>query len=146
MVAANTALMTVVDLSKLEVELEIPESYADDLGLGMNAEVTIGAATATGKLSALSPEVVRNQVLARVRFDGAQPAGLRQNQRVTARILIEEKPNVLMLPRGPFVEDQGGRSAYVMDGSVAVRRPIQIGATSVSAVEILSGLSRATGS
>ena len=42
-VAANTALMTVVDLSQLEVELEIPESYADDLGLGMTAEVNIGA-------------------------------------------------------------------------------------------------------
>jgi multidrug resistance efflux pump len=53
-VAANTALMTVVDLSQLEVELEIPESYADDLGLGMSAEVTIGAVTANGKLSALS--------------------------------------------------------------------------------------------
>ncbi len=139
-VAANTALMTVVDLSRLEVELEIPESYADDLGLGMTAEVSIGALSATGKLSAISPEVVRNQVLARVRFDGKQPEGLRQNQRLTARVLIEEKPNVLMLPRGPFVEDDGGRIAYVMDGSVAVRRPIQVGATSVSAVEILSGL------
>lgn len=139
-VAANTALMTVVDLSQLEVELEIPESYADDLGLGMSAEVNIGAGMATGKLSALSPEVVRNQVLARIRFIGKQPPGLRQNQRVTARVLIEEKPNVLMLPRGSFVENEGGRSAYVMDGNVAVRRPIQMGATSVSAVEILSGL------
>ena len=139
-VAANTALMTVVDLSQLEVELEIPESYADDLGLGMNAEVNIGASTATGKLSALSPEVVRNQVLARVRFDGKQPPGLRQNQRVTARVLIEDKPNVLMLPRGSFVENEGGRFAYVMEGDVAVRRPIQLGGTSVSAVEILSGL------
>jgi HlyD family secretion protein len=139
-VAANTALMTVVDLSRLEVELELPETYADDLGLGMTAEVNVGAVRATGKISAISPEVVRNQVLARVRFDGKQPAGLRQNQRLTARVLIEEKPGVLMLPRGSFVEDGGGRSAYVMDGSVAVRRPIQIGATSVSAVEILSGL------
>ena len=139
-VAANTALMTVVDLSQLEVELEIPESYADDLGLGMTAEVNIGAGMATGKLSALSPEVVRNQVLARIRFDGKQPPGLRQNQRVTARVLIEERPNVLMLPRGSFVENEGGRSAYVMDGNLAVRRPIQMGATSVSAVEILSGL------
>jgi HlyD family secretion protein len=139
-VAANTALMTVVDLSQLEVELEIPESYADDLGLGMSAQVTIGAVTANGKLSALSPEVVRNQVLARVRFDGKQPQGLRQSQRLTARVLIEEKPNVLMLPRGSFVENEGGRAAYVMDGDVAVRRPIQLGGTSVSAVEILSGL------
>lgn len=139
-VAANTALMTVVDLSQLEVELEIPESYADDLGLGLSAEVSIGAIKATGKLSAISPEVVRNQVLARVRFDGKQPAGLRQNQRVSARILIEEKPNVVMLPRGPFVEDGGGRFAYVMDGDIAVRKPVQLGATSVNAVEVLSGL------
>ena len=139
-VAANTALMTVVDLSRLEVELEVPESYADDLGLGMSAEVSIGTSNAAGKLSALSPEVVNHQVLARVRFDGAQPAGLRQNQRVSARVLIEEKPDVLMLPRGPFVENEGGRFAYVMDGSVAVRRPVQLGATSVSAVEIAGGL------
>jgi len=47
---------------------------------------------------------------------------------------------VLMLPRGSFVEDGGGRSAYVMDGGIAVRRPVQLGATSVSAVEVLSGL------
>lgn len=139
MVAANAALMTVVDLSRLEVELEIPESYADDLGLGMRAEVGIGALKATGKLSAIAPEVVRNQVLARVRLD-RQPDGLRQNQRVSARILIEERTNVLMLPRGPFVEEGGGRHAYVVAGGVAVRRPIRLGATSVDAVEVLSGL------
>jgi HlyD family secretion protein len=103
-------------------------------------QVNIGSTQAVGKLSAISPEVVRNQVLARVRFDGKQPQGLRQSQRLTARVLIEEKPDVLMLPRGSFVENEGGRAAYVMDGDVAVRRPIQLGATSVSAVEILSGL------
>jgi len=139
-VAANTALMTVVDLSRLEVELEVPESYADDLGLGMSAQVDIGTGKANGKISALSPEVVNHEVLARVRFDGAQPPGLRQNQRVSARVLIEEKPNVVMVERGPFVESEGGRYAYVMDGSIAVRRPVQLGATSVSAVEIISGV------
>jgi HlyD family secretion protein len=106
----------------------------------MNAEIAIGDAKAIGKLSALSPEVVRNQVLARVRFTGPQPAGLRQSQRVSARLLIEEKPNVLMVPRGPFVESEGGRFAYVVENGVAERRPIRLGATSVSAVEILEGL------
>ncbi len=139
-VAANTALMTLVDLSRLEVELEVPESYVADMGLGMTAEIELGGMKATGKLSALSPEVVKNQVLARVRFDGAQPKGLRQSQRVTARLLIEEKPNVLLVPRGPFVENEGGRFAYVMQDGIAVRTPITLGATSVSAVEIISGL------
>ncbi|MGZ8289545.1 MAG: efflux RND transporter periplasmic adaptor subunit [Telluria sp.] len=139
-VAANAPLMTLVDLSRLEVELEVPETYVQDMGLGMTAEIQLPTGIATGKLSALSPEVVRNQVLARVRFDGAQPKGLRQSQRVTARLLIEEKPNVLMVPRGPFVESEGGRFVYVMDGGVAVRKPVSMGATSINSVEILSGL------
>ena len=139
-VAANVALMTLVDLSRLEVELEVPESYVADMGLGMTAEIQIGGATAVGKLSALSPEVVKNQVLARVRFDGEQPKGLRQSQRVTARLLIEEKPNVVLVPRGPFVESEGGRFAYLVQDGMAVRTPITMGATSVTAVEILTGL------
>jgi HlyD family secretion protein len=139
-VAANAPLMTLVDLSKLEIEVEVPETYVADLGLGMSAEVQLPSGTATGKLSALSPEVVKNMVLARVRFDGAQPKGLRQSQRVTARLLIEEKPNVLMVARGPFVESEGGRFAYVVRDGIAVRTPITMGATSISAVEIVSGL------
>lgn len=139
-VAANTPLMTLVDLSKLEVELEVPETYVADMGIGMRAEIALADGTAMGKLSALSPEVVKNLVLARVRFDGAQPKGLRQNQRLSARLLIEEKPNVVMLPRGPFVENEGGRFAYVMHDGVAVRTPIKLGATSVSSVEILEGV------
>ena len=138
-VPANAPLMTLVDLSVLEVELEIPETYAADLGIGMTAEITTPEGKAMGKLSALSPEVVRNQVLARVRFTGAQPANLRQSQRVSARLLIEEKSNVLLLPRGPFVETGGGRFAYLVEGNVAEKRPVRIGATSVSAVEVLDG-------
>jgi HlyD family secretion protein len=139
-VAANAPLMTLVDLSRLEVELEIPESYVADLGLGMTAEITAGEIKATGKVAAISPEVVKNQVLARVRFTGAQPQGLRQSQRVTARLLIDEKPNVLIVPRGPFVETLGGHSAYVVEDGIAYKRPITLGATSVSAVEVTSGL------
>jgi HlyD family secretion protein len=129
-----------VDLTRLDVELEIPETYVADLGLGMKAQIVAGEIKATGKIVAISPEVIRNQVLARVRFEGAQPAGLRQSQRVTARLLIDERPNVLMLPQGPFVEAHGGRYAYVVEDGFAVRRPIRIGGTSLSAVEIVEGV------
>lgn len=139
-VPANAPLLTLVDLSVLEVELEIPESYVNDLGLGMTAEITLPDGKATGTLSAIAPEVVRNQVLARVRFTGAQPPGLRQSQRVAARVLIDERRDVLTLPRGPFVETEGGRYAYVVTGNVAERRSVRLGATSVSAVEVVDGL------
>jgi HlyD family secretion protein len=139
-VAANAPLLTLVDLARLEVELEIPETYVAELGLGMKVEITAGDIRAVGKLSAISPEVVKSTVLARVRFSGAQPAGLRQSQRINARLLIDEKPDALVLPRGPFVEAQGGRFVYVVENGIAWRRPVTLGATSVGTVEILAGL------
>lgn len=139
-VPANAPLMTLVDLSRLEVEVEIPETFMQDLGVGLKAEIVAGDVKATGKVVAIAPEVVRNQVLARVRFEGPQPAGLRQSQRVQARLLIDERPNVLMLPRGPFVEAHGGRYAYVVEDGMALRKPIRIGGASVAAVEIAEGL------
>ena len=69
------------------------------------------------------------------------PENLKQNQRVSARILLESRDNVLTVKRGPFLESGGGRFAYVIDGDLATKQQIQIGATSVSSVEILSGLS-----
>ncbi len=144
-VAANSPLLVVVDLRELEVELPVPESYADDMRLGMAAEISFGSQKYAGKLRAVSPEVINGQVMARVRFDDTQsgarrPAGLRQNQRVSTRVLIEEKPNVLMVQRGPFLDTGGGRIAYVVDGDTATKRPITVGASSLSDVEILSGL------
>jgi HlyD family secretion protein len=137
---ANAPIMTLVDLSRLEIELEIPESYMSDLGVGMKTEIVAGDVKAMGQISAISPEVIRNQVLARVRFEGEQPKGLRQSQRVSARILMDEKPNALILPRGPFVEAHGGKFAYVVEDGFAVRRPIRLGGTSLSAVEIAEGV------
>jgi HlyD family secretion protein len=140
-VSRDTPVMSVVDLTQFEIDAQIPESYADDLAIGMPAEIIIGTSAYAGTLAAVSPEVIQNQVSSRIRFSGAMPPNLRQNQRLTTRILLEERPDVLMLPRGQFLESGGGRIAYVLDGNgLALRRPIQVGARSLAAIEIESGL------
>jgi len=88
---------------------------------------------------AVSPEVVNGEVTSRLRFTGKQPPGLRQNQRLSARIVMDTRKNVLQVERGPFVDEGGGNSAWVMDGDSAVKRPVRTGASSISAVEILDG-------
>jgi len=106
----------------------------------MPAEVSDANGTYSGEVSAVSPEVVNNQVTGRIRFGDKKPIGLRQNQQLTTRILIDEHPNVLMVERGSFVDSGAGRVAYVVRGNVAERTAIQVGATSLNAVEIVSGL------
>ena len=139
-VTPNQALMTVVDLSQLEIAIQIPESYADGLGLGMAADITYGSNTYAGKLTAVSPEVENNQVTGRVRFAGGEPKGLKQNQQVQVRIVMDSRPNVLMVQRGQFLDSDGGHMAYVVHDGVATRTPITTGATSIGSVEILDGL------
>jgi len=139
-VPINTGLVTVIDLTSLEVELQVPEVFAHDLTIGMPAEIAEGAQKYKGELSAVSPEVVNNQVVARVRFAADKPAGLRQSQQLTTRILIDERPNVLMVERGSFVDTGAGRVAYLVHDGIAERKAIQVGATSLNAVEIVSGV------
>ena len=139
-VAADAAILTVVDLSALEVEVQVPEVFAHDLAVGMPAQILDGETKYSGEVSAISPEVINGQVTGRVRFTDKKPAGLRQSQQLTTRILMDEHPNVLMVERGPFVDTGAGRVAYVVRGDLAERTPIQIGATSLNSVEIVSGV------
>ena len=140
-VIANGPVLSVVDLSRFEVEMKVPESFARDLGIGMPAQITSNGAKFAGEIAAVSPEVVNGEVTARVRFaDGKQPPGLRQNQRLSVRVVMDTKRNVLKVERGPFVEQDGGNFAYVVDGGSAARKPIRTGAASLDAIEITSGL------
>lgn len=142
-VAKNQSILSVVDLSEFELDVLIPESYADDLAIGMEALVNVSNNSYPALLVNISPEIENNQVTGRVRFASpeSQPQGLRQNQRLTTRILLENKSNVLLIQRGQFLEAGAGRVAYVVEGNIARRVPIQTGARSMAAVEIVSGLS-----
>ena len=139
-VAANAPVLGVVDLTRFEVEIKVPESFARDLAIGMPAQLSGGRGEYPAKVSAVSPEVVNGEVTGRLRFTGEQPPGLRQNQRMRARILLDTREDVLQVERGPFLEQGGGTRAYVVEDGAAVLTPIRTGVSSLGAVEILEGL------
>ncbi len=136
--AASQPVLTVVSLTDFEAELAVPETYADELGLGMDVELNIGGTTILGQLASLSPEVRNREVTARVRFEHDAGLKLRQNQRLSARILLEHRANVLMVSRGAFLSS-GGSVAYVRQGNRLLRIPVELGARSMSHVEVIAG-------
>ena len=138
-VLAGQGLLTVIDLSQFEAELQIPESYTSELTPGLAVDVSINGQQLRGTLSTVAAEVKDAIVTARVRFSAQDAKALRQNQRVSARIVFDERKNVLKVARGDFVASGGGRSAYKMQGDIAVRIPIEIGALSVQWVELVTG-------
>jgi HlyD family secretion protein len=137
-VTENEGLITVVDLSALEVEFSVSESYASDLAIHLNADINYAGRNYRGIVTSISPEVQENEVKGRLAFAEQVPLGVRENQRVNVRIILEQRSNALKVERGAFVD--GGAVAYRVSGDVAVRQPVTFGAMSVGEVEILSGL------
>jgi HlyD family secretion protein len=139
-VPKDAKLLTVVDLSALEVQVNVPESFARDLAAGMPAVISGNGNDWKGAVSAISPEVVNGEVVARVRFDGDKPKQLRQNQRLSVRIVLDKRDNALTVARGSFVDESGGRYAYVVRDGIAYKMPVTLGPSSIDKDEILQGL------
>jgi HlyD family secretion protein len=139
-VAKDAPLLSVIDLSALEIEIKVIESFARDLRPGMTADLDGGGGHFKAVVSGVSPEVIAGQVTARLRFVGDKPSGLRQSQRMSVRIFIDRRENVLMVDRGSFIDQDGGAFAYLVHGNLAERRRVRLGAASIAKVEILEGL------
>lgn len=140
-VARDAKLLSVIDLSALEVQMQVAESFARELQPGMPGEINGNGQRWAGQVSSVSPEVVGGEVSARLRFAGQQPEQLRQNQRLSVRVLLDKRDKVLGVTRGSFVDDGGGSYAYVVRGGVAEKVAIKLGARSLERVEVISGLS-----
>ncbi len=138
-VAANQALITVVDLSAFEVEAIVPEGFADDIAPMMEAEITLGGSNYPGVVTAISPEVIDGGVSARIRFADRLPDNLRQSQRLTAKIFLENKPNALIVNRGSFFDGFRGH-VYKLQNNKALRVPVVLGGSSLKHIEIMEGL------
>lgn len=139
-VARDAKLLSVVDLSALEVQMQVAESFARELQPGMPGEITGNGQRWAGQVSSVSPEVVNGEVTARLRFAGPQPEQLRQNQRLSVRVLLDRRDKVLGVASGSFVDEGGGSHAYVLRGGFAEKVAVKLGARSLERVEVLSGL------
>ena len=129
-----------IDLSAFEIEIQIPETYADDIQAGATAEITYENEKHLGRVSSISPEVTGSLVEGRIVFQQAPPQGLKQNRRVSTRILLSSTDDALTVRRGPFLEAGGGRKVYVVDGDLVRLTTVEVGGTSLTEVEVLSGL------
>lgn len=138
-VARSAPLVTVVDLSALAIQFQVAESLADGIKPGLPADITLDGQTVKGVVTAVSPDVQDGWVTGRARFDGSQPLGLRQNEQAAVRIVLGQHDDVLKVERGAFLSPQTSH-VYVLRGGEALREPVELGAASISEIQVLRGL------
>jgi RND family efflux transporter MFP subunit len=142
-VDATTVLMTVADLSRLEVKTDVDEDYATQIVRGQSAVLQLAGETAlrNGTVSAVSQKVdaATGGLAVTLAFDDVvtAPVGLT----VTANIIVDSRPEAMTLPRAAIVTDAGGTAAFVVVDGAARRQTVQIIDWPAARLIVTSGLS-----
>lgn len=141
----GSQLLKVVQPGRLKAVLQIPESQAKDVILGLSAVIdTRSNGLIAGHVSRKDPSAVGGTVLVDVALDGALPPGAVPDLSVDGTIQVEKLKNVLYTGRPAYGSPTGpvGLFKIVEGGHAAVRVQVLLGKSSVTSVEILKGLSK----
>ena len=88
------------------------------------------------------PQIAGGRFEIDLRFQGAEPPGLCRGQTLPLRLELGEAAEALLLACGAFLQDTGGRWAFVLDpgGRSARRREVSLGRRNGTSCEVLEGL------
>lgn len=148
-VLAGQTLATVAQPGKLKALLRVPETQAKDVAVGQKVEIDTragGGATSgyvKGHVSRVDPTSINGTVTVEVLFDQEKlPPGARADLSVDGVIEIERLDDVLFVQRPAYgqAESTVGLFKLEPDGKTATRVNVKLGRSSVSTIEIVSGL------
>ena len=145
-VTEGTTMLKVVQPGKLKAVLRISESEAKDVAIGQSAVIDTRSNGSNGLIqghvSRKDPSATNGTVTVDVSLEGALPPGAVPDLSVDGTIKIAQLKNVLYTGRPAYGSASGkvGLFKQVEGGSAAVRVPVELGRSSVTTVEILSGL------
>lgn len=135
-------LARVAGQDRLKAVLNVPESQARDLALGLKANVDTRNGMVAGRVSRVDPAVQGGTVTVDVALEGALPRGARPDLSVDGTIEIDRIPNALYVGRPADGSSESMAQLFRLepDGRFAVRVPVRLGRGSADAIEILDGL------
>lgn len=135
-------LARIADPASLKAELRIPETQIKDVRLGQLAKVDTRNGVIEGQVARIDPAAREGTFTVDVSFTGALPASARPDLSVDGTIELERLKNVLYIGRPTFGQGQQTVGIFKLssDGQEATRTQVSLGRSSVSTIEIISGL------
>jgi len=139
-VEAGAVVAEVLDPERLEAAVSVPVAEVGAVRQGQQVELWAegtGATPVSGKVLYVSPQVDARTATARVRVAVPPEAGLRSGQFVRARIITEERPGRLAVPRQAVYTDHDGQSTLsTVEGELATQRVVKTGLRDGDLVEV----------
>lgn len=149
---AKSSVVTMADLSDLQIEVDLNESELSKVKLGQKTEIRLDANPKmiyTGEVDEISPQADRQKgtVQVKVKFlDPDKSVMTELNARVTflGEIVPTEATTPgqpqLWIPAAAIVRDNGNSRVYLVTEGKAVAKPVTLGTESEKGIEVLKGL------
>ena len=132
----------VADPASLKAELKIAETQIKDVRLGQPVAVDTRNGIIQGEVQRIDPAAREGTFVVDVTLTGELPASARPDLSVDGTIELERLENVLYVGRPAFGQGQQtvGLFKLTPDGQEATLVQVSLGRSSVSTIEVLSGL------
>jgi HlyD family secretion protein len=140
--AAGALVARVANPAKLKAEIKIAETQARDIQLDQVAEIDTRNGIIPGHVVRIDPAVENGTVTVDVALDAPLPRGARPDLSVDGTIQLERLEDVLYVGRPVQGQPDSTVGIFKLEdgGKEAVRVTVKLGRSSVSTIEIVSGL------
>ena len=145
---AGTALITVMDISRVIAKLHLPQNKAALLAVGNAATLHTAGGEVPGKVSVLSPALDPNSTTREVWVEAANRAAansqpqLQPGSSVRVSIVAKTVTDALLVPASAIVtQDDATTAVVIVNPDRTVRRqPVELGIENGGKVQVLKGL------
>jgi HlyD family secretion protein len=139
-IGANLARVAVPD--RLKAVIRVPETQAKDVQIGQLAAVDTRNGIVKGRVSRIDPAAQNGTVTVDVALDGELPQGARPDLTVDGTIELERLTDILYVSRPAQAQPNGTVGLFKLDPDNvgATRVKVGLGRSSVSTIEVTSGL------
>jgi RND family efflux transporter MFP subunit len=141
-VTAGTSLAEVVQLGKLKAALQIAETQARDIQIGLPASIDTHNGVIPAHVIRIDPAVLNGTRTVDVQLDGPLPPGAVKGLSVDGTIDLERIADTLQVGRPALGNENSTLSLFKVDpdGKGATRVSVKVGRASVNSIQVLAGL------
>ena len=140
--------VTIIDLSKLQVDAFVDETDIGRVNIGQKAAFTVDTypdKEFTGEVKAIYPKAIIQENVVNfdvvIKIDGADIEFLRPDMTTSITIYQKEKKGILVIPRSAIIKEETGKFVLVKQPSGAFeKKAVKTGIQSGNEVEVISGL------
>ncbi|ADQ18042.1 efflux RND transporter periplasmic adaptor subunit [Leadbetterella byssophila] len=133
-------LAKLANLSAYSLMVQVSDMHADKIQVGQEVQVELNQKVEKGEIEQILPAIENNTIQCKVRLMNTGSESLRPKMRVPVRIVTQTRQESKFLPMGPGIKGGRSQELFVVNGSEAKKRVVELGFRTSDKVEVISGL------